>query len=455
LRRHQEPAITTLTPPPAPAVAHAVAHLVVHAVAPAATTEAVAAPLVSPECAPAPESRPTVLLVDDQPANLIALEALLSDMDLDILTAESGEDALRRLLEVDVALILMDVRMPGMDGFEAAELIHRRKRSQHTPIIFLTASEATDEQALRGYGLGAVDYMVKPIIPVVLRSKVGVFVDIHRKAAEIQRQSERLLLLEQREHERQFAEARARWEMERLNEEIRIARQIQQKLFPVAPLPLPGLDIAGASFPAEATGGDYFDYIPMADGGLAVVVGDVCGHGFGPALLMAELRAYLRAFLLTRTDVSEALGLLNRALCGDTDRFVTLLVAKFDPTTRGFVFAGAGHTPGYILGADGEVKSRLESTGFPLAIVPEGEYSTVSAPPLQPGELALFLTDGIVEAHTPGGDLFGTTRALEVVRAHQHEPARAIINALYGAVRDFCGPAAPPDDMTAIVVKAE
>jgi sigma-B regulation protein RsbU (phosphoserine phosphatase) len=368
--------------------------------------------------------------------------------------ADSGEAALRRLLEEDFALILMDVRMPGMDGFEAAELIRQRKRSRHTPIIFLTASESTDAQAFKGYALGAVDYLVKPIVPVVLRSKVAVFVDIFRKSAEIQRQSERLLMLEQREHERQLAEARARWEAERLNEEIRIARQIQQKLFPVAPLPLPGLDIAGASFPAEATGGDYFDYIPMADGGLAVVVGDVCGHGFGPALLMAELRAYLRAFLLTRTDVSEVLGLLNRALAGDTDRFVTLLMAKIDPATRGFEFAGAGHTPGYVIGADGEVRARLESTGFPLAVVPDGEYTTTAAPPLQPGEMALLLTDGIVEAHAPGAELFGAARALEVAKAHRHEPARAIIAALYGAVRDFCGNAAALDDMTAIVVKA-
>ena len=97
--------------------------------------------------------------------------------------------------------------------------------------------------------------------------------------------------------------------LSRLKEEIRIARQIQQKLFPAAPLPVPGLDIAGGSFPAEATGGDYFDYIPMRDGDLAVVIGDVCGHGFGPALVMAQLRAYLRAFLLTRTDLGEVVGL--------------------------------------------------------------------------------------------------------------------------------------------------
>src|SRR5438477_5126702 len=126
----------------------------------------------------------------------------------------------------------------------------------------------------------------------VLRPKVGVFVDIYRKTEQIKEQAELLRRLEQQAHQRQLAEAEQRWEAERLQEEIRLARQIQQKLFPAAPLPLPGFDVSGASYPAAATGGDYFDYIAMRDGTLGVVIGDVSGHGFGPALLMAELRAY-------------------------------------------------------------------------------------------------------------------------------------------------------------------
>lgn len=409
----------------------------------------------TPLSEPTPGPRVSILAVDDQPANLLALDATLSDMDLNLVKAASGFEALRHLLDADFALILMDVKMPGMDGFETAELIHRRKRSRHTPIIFLTAIETADTQVFKGYVLGAVDYLVKPIIPEVLRAKVTVFVDIYRKTAEIHRQAELLRRLEEREHQRQLAEAHARWEAERLHEEIRIARQIQQRLFPAAPLPLPGLDIAGASFPAEATGGDYFDYIPTADKCLAVVVGDVCGHGFGPALLMAELRAYLRAFLLTRSDVSEVLRLLNTALTGDTDRFVTLLIAKLDPLTRRLWYAGAGHLPGYILGSDGSVKARLESTGLPLAVLADSDYTTEKTEPLNPGELILFLTDGIVEAHGPDENLFGTERVLQLVRENRHCPARAILNTLYGVVRDFCGSKAQLDDMTAIIIKVE
>lgn len=397
-----------------------------------------------------------MLVVDDQPANLLAVEVLLADLDPDInlVLVSSGFEALRCLLRDEFALILMDVKMPGMDGFEAAELIRHRKRTARIPIIFMTASESAEDQVFKGYHLGAVDYLVKPIMSGALRSKVAVFVDIFRKTKEVKRQAEILRRLQQLEHERQLAEAKARWETERLHEELRLAREIQQKLFPAAPLPTPGLDIAGGSFPAEATGGDYFDYIPMQDGDLAVVIGDVCGHGFGPALVMAELRAYLRALLLTRTDVGEIVQQLNQALARDTDRFVTFFIAKFNPVARTLVYAGAGHLPGYLIGADGEVKARLESTGIPLGVLPDSEYTAASAQPLEPGELVVLLTDGIVEALGRNEDLFGSDRVLRLIKTHRQRPAREILNALFGGVRDFCGPAAQPDDMTAIIIKA-
>jgi phosphoserine phosphatase RsbU/P len=396
-----------------------------------------------------------VLVVDDQPANLLAVEVQLAGLGLNLVKAGSGFEALRLLLGEDFALILMDVKMPGMDGLEAAGLIRQRRRCRGTPIIFLTASEADEAQVSQGYALGAVDYLVKPVVEAALRSKVSVFVDIFRKTEQVKRQADLLLRLEQREHQRQLAEAKERGEAQRLREEMRIARQVQQRLFPATPPSLPGLDIAGASIPAEATGGDYFDYIPTPDGGLAVAIGDVCGHGIGPAMVMAQLRAYLRAFLATRADLGEVLGLLSRTLGGDTDRFVTFLLTKIDPVSRSLTYVGAGHLPGYVLGREGEVRARLESNGVPLAILPDAEYTTEPAVALRPGEMALLLTDGIAEARGPGGAMFGTDRALRVVRANRHRPAGEALDALYAAVGDFCGQGPQLDDMTAVVIKAE
>jgi signal transduction histidine kinase len=124
-----------------------------------------------------------VLLVDDEPKNLFALRELLGDLDQNLISAPSGEEALRQVLKNDFAVILLDVRMPGLDGFDTARMIRERERSRHTPIVFLTAAAEEMDSVFRGYEVGAVDYLIKPIVPQVLKSKVTVFVDLYRKTA--------------------------------------------------------------------------------------------------------------------------------------------------------------------------------------------------------------------------------------------------------------------------------
>lgn len=147
-----------------------------------------------------------VLIVDDHPENLMALEAILSSPGQHLVRAHSGEEALRCLLSQDFAVILLDVQMPGMDGFETATLIRKRPRSQHTPIIFLTAYSTSDKQMFKGYALGAVDYLFKPIEPDILASKVAVFVDLFKKTEEVKRQAAELTAVnaELRESEERF-----------------------------------------------------------------------------------------------------------------------------------------------------------------------------------------------------------------------------------------------------------
>lgn len=126
-------------------------------------------------------SRAGILIVDDTPAKLVALEAILAPLQQNIVKASSGREALRVLLRQDFALILLDVRMADMDGFETAALIRQRRSSEHTPIIFLTAFEQAELDMARGYSLGAVDYIFSPIVPEVLRAKAAVFVELYQK----------------------------------------------------------------------------------------------------------------------------------------------------------------------------------------------------------------------------------------------------------------------------------
>ncbi|MEZ4408692.1 MAG: response regulator [Polyangiales bacterium] len=181
--------------------------------------------------APAPsEAKVDILVVDDSRNNLLAVEAMLADLGQNLVFAQSGRDALRHLLEQDFALALLDVQMPELDGFETARIIRTRERTRHMPIIFLTAYGKSDEQIARGYELGAVDFLFKPLVPEILKAKVQAFVELSRKSEEIKRQAQLLREGEKREHERRLAEAAQRWEAERLREEMARERRNAETL---------------------------------------------------------------------------------------------------------------------------------------------------------------------------------------------------------------------------------
>ena len=183
-----------------------------------------AAPLPRGSAAPPEQEvdpfRVNILLVDDQPANLMALEAMLQGLGQNLVKAESGREALKQLLTHEFAVILLDVKMPDMDGFETAALIRERDKSRDTPIIFLTAADKTHTEAVRGYAVGAVDYLVKPVVPEFVRSKVSVFVELAKKTELLRRQAEQLRGGEQAA--RELAETRAGLvrELEHKNQEL-------------------------------------------------------------------------------------------------------------------------------------------------------------------------------------------------------------------------------------------
>ena len=240
-----------------------------------------------------------------------------------------------------------------------------------------------------------------------------------------------------------------------LQEEFRVARRIQQKLFPLAAPSLPGFDIGGASYPAEATGGDYFDYFPMLDGTVGIIIADVCGHGFGPALLMASARAHFRALAQANADVGRILTLANRVITADVedDRFITLLLARLDPATHSLVYSSAGHPPAYVLDATGAVRTHLTSLDGPLGVDPANSFLASSPIPLEPGDIVLLLTDGLLDAFSPDETPFGIDRTLDIVRSHRSQPAQEIVAALYAAARDSCAGQSQVDDITAVVLK--
>ena len=172
---------------------------------------------LSPDLA---DDRVNILLVDDKPANLVALEAMLQGLDQNLIKANSGREALKWLLTHEFAVVLLDVKMPEMDGFETASLIRQRDKSRHTPIIFLTAADKSQTQAVRGYAVGAVDYLVKPIVPEFVRSKVAVFVELAKKNELLRRQTELLQTSEQEARELAESQAELVRDLEHKNREL-------------------------------------------------------------------------------------------------------------------------------------------------------------------------------------------------------------------------------------------
>lgn len=347
--------------------------------------------------------------------------------------------------------------MPGMDGFETAELIRANQRTRHTPIVFLTAVGTSETHVSRGYAVGAVDYLFKPIVPEILQAKVAVFAELYAKTEEVRCQAEHVRELESREHTARLAEAERRLEYEQVRQEMQSARRVQQALLPTHAPDCPGFDIAGHAILAQDTGGDYFDYSLTNGGKLDILVGDVCGHGFGPALLMASTRAYLRALTLERHSVEDVLALANRALAQDVSegRFVTLFYGRLDPETGAFSYSSAGHVPGCIFAPDGTLRRSLESTALPLGIRPDGAFPLGEPQTLEPGEMLLLFTDGLLEPTDGRGTPFGLSRVQEVVAASDATTAAGVIHCLHTALHAFTGRDRFEDDVTTVAVVAQ
>ena len=165
----------------------------------------------------ATHNKPNILLVDDRPENLLILEELLGATDQNLVMAKSGEEALKQVLEKDFAAILLDVQMPGIDGFETTALIRQRRQTANTPIIFITAESQTNETMFKGYGLGAVDFLFKPIVPDILRTKIKVFANLFTMRQEIETNAQLINAINQQLEQEMLVRSQAQAEVMKLN----------------------------------------------------------------------------------------------------------------------------------------------------------------------------------------------------------------------------------------------
>jgi len=382
---------------------------------------------------------PRLLVVDDNEDNRYTLILRLEiEGYTDITTADDGEIALDLLRTTEFDLVLLDVMMPNVDGYQVLERLKAEGRLHKIPVIMISALTEIDS-VVRCIELGAIDYLPKPFDPTLLRARVGASLEAKRLRDAV------------------------RFHLERIEEELESARQLQMSMVPTSfpePTPQRPVEIFAAMQPAREVGGDLYDFYETGDGTLCFLVGDVSGKGVASALFMARTKYLVRVVsrLLHKPDggppdPADIVATVNRELCQDNAgmMFVTLFFAMLDPRSGDLRFTNAGHNPPYQLVGD-QIVAVTACKGRPLGVRMNSVYETGTLN-LAPGSALYVYSDGITEAENRKQDLFTEERLEAVLRQAGGRSPRDLVNAVAEAVHRFSDGAAQSDDITALALR--
>jgi len=375
------------------------------------------------------DSADDILIVDDTPANLRLLSQMLTERGYRVRAVTSGPRALASAQMALPNLILLDVKMPEMNGYEVCERLKADARTRDVPVIFISALDELQDK-VRAFAVGGVDYITKPfqIEEVVAR------VETHLTLRRLQ---ERLETANQK-----------------MARELALAGQMQASLLPSKLPSIPGWDLAVTLKPARETSGDFYDVHLLADGKLGLLIADVVDKGVGAALYMALSWALLRAYAAEYPAQPElVLNAVNRRILTDTsgEQFLSTFYGVVDPATGNLTYSNAGHYPPYILArGNGSTVRSLPRTGMLLGVEQEEKWSQASVQ-LAPGDVLVLYTDGILDAEDAHGGFFGRERLLSTLWANLDRPAEGIQAAVMQAVAGFAAGAVQSDDIALVI----
>jgi phosphoserine phosphatase RsbU/P len=346
-----------------------------------------------------------ILVVDDTPLNISVITGALKDT-YRTKVATSGAKALAIVAgDEKPDLILLDVMMPEMDGYEVCRRLKANPTTREIPVIFLTAqTEAEDET--RGFEVGAVDYVHKPFSPPVMKARVQTHLALRETREKLAHQ---LLTIQK---------------------ELETARLIQQSILPETMPQIDGLDIAARYVPMASVAGDFYDFIAADSKHVGIFIADVSGHGMPAALIASMLKIALAAQSAHADDPARVLQGLNETLCGKFQHhYVTAAYAFVDMEKRTLSYAGAGHPPLLLWGAASPGVREVTENGLFLGKFDFATYSSVEAP-LAPGDRCLFYTDGIPETNNPEDVEFGSERFRSFLEAEKSGSANQLADRL-------------------------
>jgi sigma-B regulation protein RsbU (phosphoserine phosphatase) len=381
-----------------------------------------------------------ILVVDDQKMNRLKLSAGLQKQGHTVALAENGLQALEMLRSEAFDLVLLDILMPEMDGYQVLARMKKDALLRDIPVIVISALNEM-ESIIKGIEMGAEDYLPKTFDPVLLRARISACLE-KKRLRDQQEAYLRQLDIENR----------------RKSEELRQARQIQRSMLPESPPLLPHLEIAARQETASEVGGDYYEFFAQDDGKYLVIIGDATGHGVGSALMVSMIKALLLAH--TGVELVPLLDKLNTILCQvrlGQQLNMALLLLEVWPSANGSITMramGGGIPPLYILRAEGDVHEVLVS-GLPLGISDEALYHP-SEFSLASGEALLLMSDGLVEQFNAAGEFLGYDRLFQAL--HGISPAGQSAPQLLQKVSQIgtAWAAGHPlhDDVTLVVMKA-
>ncbi len=358
------------------------------------------------------EKQKVVLLVDDTPANIQIVQSILQDS-CRIRVATNGIKALALANSEPIPdLILLDVMMPGMDGFEVCTRLKEDPATREIPVIFLTGQTEIDDET-RGFKVGGVDYIHKPFSRAVVRARVHT----HLVLRGIQEQLSRQLTS--------------------IRSELETARQIQLSILPREMPQIHGLDLAARYLPMTEVAGDFYDFIAADDNHIGVLIADVSGHGMPAALISSMLKIALAEQSSCASDPARVLLGLNQALCGKFQgHFVTAAYVFIDMENNILRYGGAGHPPLITKDhATAAVNEMLEN-GLFLGAFPHATYTSVEAP-FNAGDWCLLYTDGIPETTNPAGEEFGISGMKLFLQNDESRDSDTFVDQLLETVRNW------------------
>ena len=347
----------------------------------------------------------SILIVDDTPINIGVISGALKDS-FSTKVATSGAKALAIASGKEKPdLILLDVLMPEMDGYEVCRRLKANPDTRDIPVIFLTSkTEAEDET--KGFEVGAVDYIHKPFSAADVKARVRTHLMLREAHAQIARQ-----LVE-------------------INTELEMARQIQLSILPSSTPKIAGLDIAARYIPMTSVAGDFYDFIVVDGSRIGILIADVSGHGLPAALIASMLQVALTAQARHASEPAKVLAGLNQALCGKFQHnFVTAAYVYVDLEKSTISYAGAGHPPLLLWRKSTGAASQLLENGLVMGQFDEAIYDSLEVP-IEVGDRFVLYTDGILETNNPAKEEFGTARFMQFMETSNNLKAGPFADAL-------------------------